>query len=62
MYAPQEILTAFNTAKQAADLHSNFLCQQILHRYLTTHDLDAHIQKIVAVYSRQCPADVRPLR
>jgi 2-aminoadipate transaminase len=54
MYAPQEILTAFNTAKQAADLHSNFLCQQILHRYLTTHDLDAHIQKIVAVYGRQC--------
>ncbi|MGA2162625.1 MAG: PLP-dependent aminotransferase family protein [Methanoregula sp.] len=54
MYAPQEILAAFNTAKQAADLHSNFLCQQILHRYLMTHDLDAHIQKIVAVYSRQC--------
>jgi 2-aminoadipate transaminase len=54
MYAPQEILMAFNTAKQAADLHSNFLCQQILHRYLTTHDLDAHVQKIVAVYGRQC--------
>ena len=54
MYAPQEILTAFNTAKQAADLHSNFLCQQILHRYLTTHDLDAHIQKIVASTAGQC--------
>jgi 2-aminoadipate transaminase len=54
MYAPKEILAAFNTAKQAADLHSNFLCQQILARYLATHDLDCHIQKIVAVYSRQC--------
>jgi 2-aminoadipate transaminase len=54
MYAPKEILAAFNTAKQAADLHSNFLCQQILARYLETHDLDAHIKKIVAVYSRQC--------
>ena len=54
MYAPKEILTAFNTAKQAADLHSNFLCQQILARYLATNDLDAHIRKIVAVYSRQC--------
>jgi 2-aminoadipate transaminase len=54
MYAPTEILTAFNTAKQAADLHSNFLCQQILARYLQTHDLDCHIKKIVSVYSRQC--------
>ncbi len=54
LYAPGEILAAFNTAKQAADLHSNFLCQQILHRYLTTNDLDSHIRKIIAVYSRQC--------
>ena len=54
LFAPKEILSAFNTAKQAADLHSNFLCQQILSRYLDTHDLDSHIQKIVAVYSRQC--------
>jgi 2-aminoadipate transaminase len=54
MYAPKEILAVFNTAKQAADLHSNFLCQQILARYLETHDLDSHIRKIVAVYGRQC--------
>lgn len=54
MYAPKEILAAFNTAKQAADLHSNFLCQQILARYLETHDLDAHIRKIIAVYSGRC--------
>lgn len=54
MYAPKEILAAFNTAKQAADLHSNFLCQIILHRYLETHSLDAHIKKIVAVYGERC--------
>lgn len=54
LYAPPEILSAFNTAKQAADLHSNFLCQQILHRYLSTNDLDTHIHTIVDVYSRQC--------
>lgn len=53
LYAPPEILAAFNTAKQAADLHSNFLCQQILHRYLTTNDLDCHIRKIIAVYNRR---------
>ena len=54
IYAPGTILTAFNIAKQAADLHSNFLCQQILHRYLTRNDLDTHIETIVAVYGRQC--------
>jgi 2-aminoadipate transaminase len=54
IYAPVEILKEFNTAKQAADLHSNFLCQQILHRYLVTNDLDSHIRKIVSVYGRQC--------
>jgi 2-aminoadipate transaminase len=54
LYAPIEILAEFNKVKQAADLHSNFLCQQILHRYLVTHDLDNHIRKIVAVYGRQC--------
>lgn len=54
MYAPAEIIRPFNVVKQAADLHSNFLCQKILHRYLTTSDPDAHIRKIVAVYSRKC--------
>jgi 2-aminoadipate transaminase len=54
MYAPAGILTQFNIVKQAADLHSNFFCQMILHRYLTTHDLDEHIRKIVSVYRRKC--------
>lgn len=54
MYAPKEILKQFNIAKQAADLHTNFFCQKILHRYLMTHDLDAHIRNVVSVYRRNC--------
>ncbi|WP_321505962.1 PLP-dependent aminotransferase family protein [uncultured Methanoregula sp.] len=54
MYAPQEILAKFNIVKQASDLHSNFLCQKILHRYLTTTDPDRRIQEIVKVYERKC--------
>jgi 2-aminoadipate transaminase len=54
IYAPEPILREFNVAKQAADLHSNFLCQVILHRYLSTHDLDAHVTRISAIYGRQC--------
>ncbi len=54
IFAPQDILTPFNVVKQAADLHSNFLCQKILHRYLTTHDLDNHIRDITRVYGNKC--------
>ena len=54
LFAPREILRPFNIAKQASDLHSNFLCQKILHRYLTTHDLDAHLRKVTSTYSRRC--------
>ena len=53
IYAPKEILAPFNVAKQAADLHSNFLCQKILHQYLTTHNLDDHIRHITRVYGRK---------
>jgi 2-aminoadipate transaminase len=53
IYAPAGILTQFNTVKQAADLHSNFFCQKILHKYLTTHDLDEHIMEIVRVYRKK---------
>jgi 2-aminoadipate transaminase len=52
--APQEILSRFNIVKQAADLHSNYLCQKVMHRYLTTTDLDDHIRKIVKVYGTRC--------
>jgi 2-aminoadipate transaminase len=54
IYAPTPVLRQFNVAKQAADLHSNFLCQVILHRYLSTHDLDAHVARVAAVYGEHC--------
>ncbi len=54
IYAPAPVLREFNVAKQAADLHSNFLCQVILHRYLSTHDLDAHVALVSAVYGEHC--------
>ncbi len=50
LYAPAPILRQFNIAKQAADLHSNFLCQKILHRYLERIDLDAHVRRVAAIY------------
>lgn len=54
LLAPEPILQQFNVAKQAADLHSNFLCQVILHRYLSSFDLDAHARRVAAVYAERC--------
>lgn len=52
----------FYTVKQAADLHSNFLCQKILNKYLTTHDIDEHIRDIVKEYKKEVPCDVQTPR
>jgi 2-aminoadipate transaminase len=54
MLAPEPILRQFNVAKQAADLHSNYLCQVVLHRYLSSFDLDAHVRRVAAVYGERC--------
>lgn len=54
LYAPEPFIREFNVAKQAADLHSNFLCQMILHRYLATHDLDARVRQVAGVYGENC--------
>jgi 2-aminoadipate transaminase len=56
LVAPEEVLAQFNIAKQAADLHSNHLCQLILHRWLVTHDLDAQCHRVSRVYQENCRA------
>ena len=52
--ADKEIMDKLKVAKQAADLHSNFLSQVIIHQYLMDNDLDEHIEKIKNVYGQQC--------
>jgi 2-aminoadipate transaminase len=54
IFAPQKVLEAFNIVKQAADLHSNLLAQMVLHRYLTTVDLDRNLAVIVSRYESNC--------
>ncbi len=56
LVAPGEVLAQFNVAKQAADLHSNHFCQLVLHRWLTTHDLDEQCRRVAGVYHENCRA------
>jgi 2-aminoadipate transaminase len=56
--APHEIMDALNTAKQAADLHTNSFSQRVLYRYLTENSIDAHIESIKKLYKIQRDAMV----
>ncbi|MCB0197879.1 MAG: PLP-dependent aminotransferase family protein [Anaerolineae bacterium] len=52
--ARPEFIDKFIIAKQAADLHSNYLSQCIVAQYLQDNDLDAHLTTIKAAYKKQC--------
>ncbi|MDB5013716.1 MAG: transcriptional regulator with DNA-binding domain and aminotransferase domain, partial [Daejeonella sp.] len=51
--ANKEIISKITIMKQASDLHTSNLTQQILYEYLTTYDLDQHISQIRRVYKSQ---------
>ncbi len=54
--APEPFLSLFNVAKQAADLHSNHLCQLVLMRWLETRDYDAQCRRVARGCERNCRA------
>ncbi|MBQ9688198.1 PLP-dependent aminotransferase family protein, partial [bacterium] len=58
MIADKEIVRMVETAKQAADLHTNVLSQYLITDYLENNDLDTHIKKIRELYRTQANAMV----
>jgi 2-aminoadipate transaminase len=59
--APEEIMEQLVIAKQASDLHSNYLSQRIAYEYLLHNDIDSHIRKIRAAYQHQRDVMIRIL-
>lgn len=53
MVAQPPIMDKLVIAKQAADLHTDYLAQRILHRYVSDNDIDAHIATIIHQYGKQ---------
>jgi 2-aminoadipate transaminase len=51
--APPWLMDRLVVAKQASDLHSNYLAQRILHQFLLSNNLDLHLQTIRAAYKQQ---------
>ena len=52
--APNEITTKMVVAKQVEDVHTNLFFQMLCHKFMTTCDLDAHVEKINALYRHKC--------
>ena len=53
LVAPPQIMEKVIVAKQAADLHTDYLAQRILYRFLRDNDIDAHIATIIHQYGKQ---------
>lgn len=60
--ADAEIIKMLETAKQAADLHSNIFGQYLIADYLLNNDLDKHIEKIKKLYKEQASTMVEAMR
>lgn len=60
--ASPRLLDKVIVAKQAADLHSNYITQRILCRYLQDNDVDAHISLIRSAYGEQRESMITMLR
>jgi len=51
--ARRPVMDHLVVAKQASDLHTNFLGQRIVYQYLINNDIDRHIATIIDAYRRQ---------
>ncbi|MFW6034706.1 MAG: PLP-dependent aminotransferase family protein [Halothermotrichaceae bacterium] len=51
--APEPVFEKLVIAKQASDLHTNYVGQRILYQYLATNDLDQHVARIKECYNKQ---------
>ena len=62
LVAPPLLMEKLVIAKQASDLHTDYLAQRILDRYLCDNDLDAHIATIIRQYGKQKEAMIAAIK
>lgn len=60
--APEKILDKLIIAKQASDLHTNYLCQRIIAQYIADYNFNDHIQLIRERYGAQRDAMINAIR
>ncbi|MCE7697930.1 MAG: PLP-dependent aminotransferase family protein [Methanobacterium paludis] len=51
--ADEDVMEKLVIAKQTSDLHSNYLAQRIVYRYLMDYDVEEHLKNIKKMYKEQ---------
>ena len=59
--APKNVMDKLVIAKQAADLHSNYVGQRIIYQYLKENNLDEHISNLKKSYNSQREAMINSI-
>ena len=54
LIAHQDLVAKVIVAKQCSDVHSNILAQMVCHEFMTTRDMEGHIQKLKKIYKNKC--------
>jgi 2-aminoadipate transaminase len=54
--APDDVMEKLIIAKQAADLHTDYFTQRLIHQYLSDYNIDQHITQIRQAYGQQATA------
>lgn len=52
--APRPVISKIVVAKQVSDVHTNLFFQMLTYSFMTQCDLDAHIDRIRAIYRHKC--------
>ncbi len=52
--APEEVAAKMVVAKQSEDVHTNQFFQMLCYKFMSECDVDAHIEKIRAIYRHKC--------
>jgi 2-aminoadipate transaminase len=60
--ADSDIMEKIIIAKQAADLHTNYFSQRVVHQHLIDNPLDEHIIRISKLYKAQCEAMISAIK
>jgi 2-aminoadipate transaminase len=60
--APPDVMEQLVIAKQASDLHSNYLSQRIAYEYLRQNTIDVHIRKIQEAYRHQSEVMIQAIQ
>jgi len=59
--AQKNIMEKLNIAKQAADLHSSYFAQRVMHQFLADNDIEVHLRKIRSSYAKQKDAMINAM-